>query len=203
MEEIGSADECFDINDRASETSYGSGNSAQDPDRVRIESQVKYSSLSSENSEDLWLFLCFAVIRFIYAYLYLFGQRRSFAVLLFNMAYQAYNVKKYLTLLLPPVFGGKSSNIHGANKDNMYVSRIFRENWSVSMIIHLFCSHHQRAMCLYDYARFGLLCFLSSDDNDSCCCDMLSPEERLNKSEQVPVLLHTASNYSTLPKIIF
>lgn len=34
MEEIGSADECFDINDRASETSYGSGNSAQDPDRV-------------------------------------------------------------------------------------------------------------------------------------------------------------------------
>ncbi|CAL8069824.1 unnamed protein product [Orchesella dallaii] len=37
MEEIGSADECFDINDRASETSYGSGNSAQEPDRSSID----------------------------------------------------------------------------------------------------------------------------------------------------------------------
>lgn len=30
LEELGSNDDCFDINDRASEASYGSGNSGQD-----------------------------------------------------------------------------------------------------------------------------------------------------------------------------
>jgi hypothetical protein len=42
--EEGSADECFEINDRASETSYGSGNSGQEPDRVR--SQLIFLSLN-------------------------------------------------------------------------------------------------------------------------------------------------------------
>jgi len=37
MEDIGSADDCFEINDRASETSYGSGNSTQDHEKVMNE----------------------------------------------------------------------------------------------------------------------------------------------------------------------
>lgn len=42
MEELGSADECFEMNDRASEASYGSGNSAQDPDRVSVQFPVSH-----------------------------------------------------------------------------------------------------------------------------------------------------------------
>lgn len=36
LEELGSTDDCFEMNDRASEASYGSGNSGQDGDHQRV-----------------------------------------------------------------------------------------------------------------------------------------------------------------------